>query len=360
MPAKRGCRSMASVLVLVAASLSVGSTAVASPMDPQVRAAEHDLARADVVIEQLAAVLDAIRTLPRHERHGPRSGLAVSSRSLRSLRRQVSAARRAAISRVAALKADGGRLRAGSPGRRPTRADAAAVATLTRATQLLLGEIKGLAGANGRIAGAAGAGTGTGAPPPPQVGAPGYGEPEIVSIGDSYISGEAGRWAGNVAGDDDASVDRIDLGATSYYDNNGNSGELIPGCHRSKESEVQIFVADVRKINLACSGATTDTFYTSDGLFKPGIDFQQPNRGYYGQAAMLENEAGDPTSRWSSSRSAATISASGTSSPIAWRRGCPASPATRSTAATSRASSITSAARTSPNRPRRLEARSKT
>src|SRR3954468_7288102 len=71
----------------------------------------------------------------------------------------------------------------------------------------------------------------------------------VVALGDSAISGEAGRWAGNTNG----SASRTDaLGPTAYYDT--PTGEAIPGCHRSKSAEVHIGVTSK---NLACSGART-------------------------------------------------------------------------------------------------------
>src|SRR5215218_8467531 len=64
---------------------------------------------------------------------------------------------------------------------------------------------------------------------------PGVGAPWVVSLGDSAISGEAGRWAGNTNG----SSSRVDaLGSSAYYDNAAGTGEAIPGCHRSKSAEV--------------------------------------------------------------------------------------------------------------------------
>src|ERR1700704_6797873 len=55
---------------------------------------------------------------------------------------------------------------------------------------------------------------------------PGEGSPWVASLGDSYISGEAGRWAGNT----NESSSKIDaLGSTAYFDNAGHSAELIPG-----------------------------------------------------------------------------------------------------------------------------------
>ena len=78
---------------------------------------------------------------------------------------------------------------------------------------------------------------------------PGVGTPTVVSVGDSAISGEAGRWAGNTNG----SPSNVDaLGPTAYYD--AGSSEAIHGCHRSKASEIGIFAASA---NLACSGART-------------------------------------------------------------------------------------------------------
>ncbi len=52
---------------------------------------------------------------------------------------------------------------------------------------------------------------------------PGVGTPWVVSVGDSYISGEAGRWAGNT----NESSNKTDaLGSTAYYDNASNTGEI--------------------------------------------------------------------------------------------------------------------------------------
>ena len=105
----------------------------------------------------------------------------------------------------------------------------------------------------------------------------------VVSLGDSAISGEAGRWAGNTNG----SPSRTDaLGSTAYYD--AGSGEAIPGCHRSKSAEVHIGDG-VASVNLACSGARTSS-RVSDGKFKPGIDFYNVG-GNKGQALALQELA---------------------------------------------------------------------
>jgi hypothetical protein len=116
---------------------------------------------------------------------------------------------------------------------------------------------------------------------------PGSGTPTTVSLGDSFISGEAGRWAGNT----NESSSKIDaLGPTAYYDNSTDTGELIEGCHRSKSAEVYIG-GGVNGENLACSGAKTSSF-TEEGLFKPGIDFYSSG-GHEGQALMLQHYAAE-------------------------------------------------------------------
>jgi hypothetical protein len=114
---------------------------------------------------------------------------------------------------------------------------------------------------------------------------PGEGTPWVVTLGDSYISGEAGRWAGNT----NESSSKIDaLGPTAYSDNSGHTAELIPGCHRSQSAEVYIG-GGASGENLACSGAKTSSF-TSGANFKPGLDFYNSG-GHEGQALMLEKFA---------------------------------------------------------------------
>jgi len=107
--------------------------------------------------------------------------------------------------------------------------------------------------------------------------------PSVVALGDSAISGEAGRWAGNTNG----APSRTDaLGSTAYHDVSG--AESTPGCHRSKAAEVHIGDG-VKSVNLACSGARTYTRF-SDGAFKPGIDFYS-NGAFKGQALALQEYA---------------------------------------------------------------------
>ena len=117
---------------------------------------------------------------------------------------------------------------------------------------------------------------------------PGVGTPTIVTLGDSAISGEAGRWAGNT----NMAAWRVDaLGPDAYRDT--PAGEAIPGCHRSRSAQAHIG-GEVESVNLACSGARTRTTGTGAGdSFKPGIDFYGPDAsGRKGQARMLQEIAG--------------------------------------------------------------------
>ena len=56
--------------------------------------------------------------------------------------------------------------------------------------------------------------------------------PQVVALGDSAISGEAGRWAGNTNG---ASSRTHAHGSTPYHHIPG--AESIPGCHQSKAAQ---------------------------------------------------------------------------------------------------------------------------
>lgn len=116
---------------------------------------------------------------------------------------------------------------------------------------------------------------------------PGVGTPTVVTLGDSAISGEAGRWAGNT----NRSSSRVDaLGPTAYWET--VTGEAIRGCHRSKAAQAHIGDG-VASANLACSGARTYTTGTRSGqTFKPGIDFYSDTSGRKGQAAALREYAG--------------------------------------------------------------------
>ena len=114
----------------------------------------------------------------------------------------------------------------------------------------------------------------------------GVGSPWVVSLGDSYISGEAGRWAGN-SNNSSSSVDAG--GAAAYNDNATVTAEQIARCHRSTAAEIHIG-GGISSLNLACSGARTATFTSSDGYFKPGLDFYASGANK-GQALMLQEFA---------------------------------------------------------------------
>ncbi len=106
-------------------------------------------------------------------------------------------------------------------------------------------------------------------------------------MGDSYISGEAGRWQGNWAtfegnrgGTDRAAYKRKGVW---YYDASRVYGNTVDGCHRSDVAEVlNNSIAVDAKINLACSGAeTANIFRASNG----GVSFK-------GEAPQADQLAG--------------------------------------------------------------------
>jgi len=114
---------------------------------------------------------------------------------------------------------------------------------------------------------------------------PGSGPGWVVTVGDSYISGEAGRWAGN-SNKGESYVDA--LGGSAYHDNAAGTAETITRCHRSRSAEA--YIGTLNGYNLACSGATTST--SNGTYFKPGLDFYDNGAGKQGQAAMLQGFAG--------------------------------------------------------------------
>jgi GDSL-like Lipase/Acylhydrolase family len=96
-----------------------------------------------------------------------------------------------------------------------------------------------------------------------------------VSLGDSYISGEAGRWQGNSI-DPLGNRDGTDLAFTGTgYD---LSRVYVPpsdtdGCHRSYVAEIRSAPLPVaERINLACSGAVTQNIFraSSGGVGQNG------------------------------------------------------------------------------------------
>ncbi len=93
----------------------------------------------------------------------------------------------------------------------------------------------------------------------------------VVTMGDSYISGEAGRWFGNSidpAGSRDG-TDRacvFTAGLCTSYDKSKVyvDGTAANGCHRSDVSELlSARLAVARRFNIACSGAVTKNLFRS-------------------------------------------------------------------------------------------------
>jgi len=109
----------------------------------------------------------------------------------------------------------------------------------------------------------------------------------VASVGDSYISGEGGRWAGNTA---ELPSEANDVELHTYHDNETRSAERIPLCHRSTSAEIHIGHG-VESINFACSGGRTYTFVDEEESYKPGVDFG--NEAGDGQLDMLQEFARD-------------------------------------------------------------------
>jgi lysophospholipase L1-like esterase len=88
----------------------------------------------------------------------------------------------------------------------------------------------------------------------------------VVSLGDSYISGEAGRWLGNSL-DNNGSRDGTDRAYVKqgggYYDVSRVylQGTDSDGCHRADVADVHWVTSAATTINLACSGAVTQNIF---------------------------------------------------------------------------------------------------
>ena len=99
-------------------------------------------------------------------------------------------------------------------------------------------------------------------PAEPSEAGPGSGTTAIVSLGDSFISGEAGRWNGNslnIFGTRDGTdrAARCTFGIFCSYDATRVYGSSYGnGCHRSDVATIKSAAVSIsEKINLACSGA---------------------------------------------------------------------------------------------------------
>ncbi|MFD8145004.1 GDSL-type esterase/lipase family protein [Streptomyces sp. NPDC059708] len=102
----------------------------------------------------------------------------------------------------------------------------------------------------------------------PAAAGPGTGPTAVVSMGDSYISGEAGRWKGNSLTNSGSrnGTDRAWVSAGTY-DPSKVYGTTAGGCDRSDSAEVLSAGAIAETaVNLACSGATSqNVFRASNG-----------------------------------------------------------------------------------------------
>lgn len=122
------------------------------------------------------------------------------------------------------------------------------------------------------------------------------GDPWLVGIGDSFMSGEGGRWASNgLSNTTIASNGGWLLGSNDQvYGDAPDGRESIPYCHRSATAPMFVGPGWNSK-NLACSGAMTTTFVSERGNAKPGIDFAsqitKDGHHFVGQAAMLRDFA---------------------------------------------------------------------
>jgi hypothetical protein len=109
--------------------------------------------------------------------------------------------------------------------------------------------------------------------------APPSGPTAIVSLGDSYISGEAGRWQGNsvdpAPGNDGTDRACVPSGPACQVDKSRVyvDGTDANGCHRSDVAEVLSASVPVdKRINIACSGAVTKNIFraSSGGVGQDG------------------------------------------------------------------------------------------
>lgn len=113
----------------------------------------------------------------------------------------------------------------------------------------------------------------------------------IVAMGDSYISGEAGRTVNNgVKREGQRSADpgyTVGSANVAYGQNLGK--EEIAGCHRSHSAMINIDDG-WKSENLACSGAQTQSFVEPNGDWKPGLDTTGVD-GKPSQVQMLQSFA---------------------------------------------------------------------
>lgn len=114
-------------------------------------------------------------------------------------------------------------------------------------------------------------------PARPSHAVPGSGQTAIVSLGDSFISGEAGRWNGNSLnmfgtrdGTDRAA--RCTWIFCSYDEHRVYGTSYDNGCHRSDVATIKSANISVnQKINIACSGAKSENIWRAS---QGGVSFK--------------------------------------------------------------------------------------
>lgn len=111
----------------------------------------------------------------------------------------------------------------------------------------------------------------------------------VVGLGDSFMSGEGAAWMGkNYTNDSLGQWTAIAYGSSLEQTFPGDYAGLPGGmCHRSASAAVFAGGSATTGKNIACSGARTYSMVNSDGVYKPGIDFDNAN----GQAAQLQQFA---------------------------------------------------------------------
>lgn len=109
--------------------------------------------------------------------------------------------------------------------------------------------------------------------------------PWVVSLGDSFISGEAGRWAGNSnkSAHGYSGTDRAYQPSTNTTDPHRVYGTSYDnGCNRSDSAEVNSARVWAHRLNLACSGATSTAILLPE-------NGGRPFKGEPSQAQQLQN-----------------------------------------------------------------------
>lgn len=120
----------------------------------------------------------------------------------------------------------------------------------------------------------------------------------VVGLGDSYMSGEGGRWATNTAAMTSNGGYEVGTAQQVYGDTAADSTSIYRGCHRANGSAPMEFNdSGWQSENLACSGAQTFTVASAPdtNYFKPGVDFAQvktaSGKTGDGQATQLQEFA---------------------------------------------------------------------